>query len=63
MEVGRVNIIVELSMMESQMAMPMEGHLEAFLHVFVFICQHYNSKMVFDPTYPAINMNNFKECK
>ena len=27
------------------------------------IRQNYNSRMSFDPTYPFINMNNFKECK
>ena len=49
--------------MESHMAMTMEGHLEAVLHVFAFICQNYNSIMVSDPTYPAINMNDLKEYK
>ena len=50
-------------MMASQMAMPREVHLEAVLHVFVFLCQKYNSSMVFEPTYPAIDINDFKEFK
>ena len=49
--------------MASQMAMPWEEQLEAVLHVFAFICQKYNTRMAFDPTYPVINMNDFKECK
>ena len=49
--------------MASHMAMPREGHLESVLHVFAFLCQEYNSRMVFDPTYPGIDMNEFKECK
>ena len=49
-KIGRVDIIDEVKMMASQMAMPREGHLEAVLHVFVFLCQQYNSKMEFDPT-------------
>ena len=47
-------------MMASQMAMTREGHLEAVLHVFAFLRQRYNSRMAFDPTYPVINMNDFK---
>ena len=46
--------------MASQMAMPREGHLEAVLHVFIFLRQEYSSGMVFDPTYPVIDMNDFK---
>ena len=50
-------------MMASQMSMPTDGHLEAFLHVCKFIRQKYNSRMVFYPTYPTINMSDFKEFK
>ena len=49
--------------MASQMKVPREGYLEAVLHVFVFIHQKYASRMEFDPTYPNINMSDFKECK
>ena len=49
--------------MASQMAMTREGHLETVFYVFSFLYQKYNSRMVFDPTYPAINMSAFKECK
>ena len=50
-------------MMASHKDMPREGHLEEVLHVFVFLCQKYNYRMASDPTYPAINMNDFQECK
>ena len=49
--------------MESQISMPREGHLEAVLHVFEFLRQKYNSRVAVDPTYPAIEINYFKECK
>ena len=49
--------------MASQRSMPREGHLEAVLHVFSFIRQKYISRMVFDTTYPAINLNDFREYK
>ena len=63
MEIGRVDILTGVSMMASQIDMPREGHFEVVLHVFSFLCQKYNSRTAFDPTYPAIDMNDFKECK
>ena len=61
-EIGRVEIITKVSMMAIHMAIPREGHLEAVLNVFAFLCQKYNSVMAFEPTYHVINMNGFKEC-
>ena len=63
MEIGRVDIITEVSIMKSRTSMPREVHLEAVSHVFLFICQKYNSRIALDPTYPAINMSDFKEFK
>ena len=62
-EIGRLNIITEVSMMASHIDMPREGHLEAVLHVFSFLLQRYNSRMAFDLTYPDIYMNDVSECK
>jgi hypothetical protein len=36
-EVGRVDIITEISKMASQMAAPQEGHLDALLHMLGFV--------------------------
>ena len=49
--------------MASQMAMPMEGHLEVVLYVSAFLRPKYNSRISFDPDYPIIDMNDFKDCK
>ena len=62
-EIGIVDIITEVSIMASQMFMPREVHLEAVLYVFLFLRQKYNFRMVFDPTYLVIDMNDFKEWK
>ena len=62
-EIGRLGIITDVSMMASQMAMRREGHLEAVLHVLAYLCQKYNYRMSFDTTYPVINIIDFKECK
>ena len=61
-ELGRVDIIIKVSMLASQLAMPREGHLEAVYHIYAHIDKKHNSRMVFDPTYPEVDMGTFKEC-
>ncbi len=51
-EIGRVDIITELSLMSSHMAMPHKGHLDTVLHIFGYLKAKYNSRMAFDPTVP-----------
>ena len=60
-EIGSVDIITEVSMLASQMAMPREGHMDAVFHVFAYLKSRHNSRMVFDPTYPSIEKTNFQE--
>ena len=61
-EIGRVDMLTEVSVMASQLAMPREGHLECLFHMFSYLKIKHNSRMVFDPTYPDIDMSQFKEC-
>jgi hypothetical protein len=61
-EIGRVDIITEVSMMASQMAAPREGHLDALLYMFGFPKINHNLRMAYDPSYPTIDMSAFKEC-
>ena len=56
-------MIIEVSMMASQSAMPREGYLECLYHMFAYLSIKYNSRMVFDPTYPDIDMSQFKKCE
>jgi len=44
-ELGRVDIIMEVSLLASQMAMPCEGHLEAVFHIFGHLKQKHNSQL------------------
>jgi len=59
-ELGRVDIIVEVSMLASHMALPREGHLDAIFHIFGYLKNKHNARMVFDPTYPTIDKDNFQ---
>ena len=58
-ELGRVDIATEISLLSSHLAYPREGHLEAALHVMGYLRLKHNSRLVFDPTYPKIDMDLF----
>jgi hypothetical protein len=57
-ELGRIDIITEVSMLSTYLCLPREG-LEAAFHVFAYLRIHHNSRVVFDPTYPDIDMGIF----
>ena len=61
MELGRIDIITEVSMLVSQLALQREGHLEAVFHIFGYMKGHHNSRMVFNPTYPTPDISIFHE--
>jgi hypothetical protein len=54
-EIGRVHINTEVSMMSSQLALPRERHLAEVFHMFAHLKKYTNTEMVFDPTYPSID--------
>jgi hypothetical protein len=58
-ELGCTDIITELSMLSTYLFLPPEGHLEAFFHVFAYLGLHHNARVVFDPTYPSVDMGTF----
>lgn len=58
-ELGRIDIVTEVSMLASQMALPREGHLIAVLRIFSYLKKHHNSRLAFDPAYPVIDTNQF----
>ena len=49
-------------MMASFLAMPREGHLENIFHMFAYLKIKHNSRMVFDTSYPEIDLSSFMEC-
>jgi hypothetical protein len=59
-ELGRVDIDVEVSMMSSHLAMPRVGHLKELYHIFAYLENHQNVEMVFDPTPVLPDMNLFE---
>ena len=60
-ELGRVDICLEVSMMSSQLAMPREGHLEQLLNIFAHLRSHHNAEQVYDPSDPVIDEARFEK--
>jgi hypothetical protein len=59
-ELGRVNICCEVSMMLSHLDLPQEGHLYQLYYMFGYLKTHYNAEMVFDPTEPEVDQSQFE---
>jgi hypothetical protein len=55
-ELGRIVIITKVSMLSTYLCLPRECHLEAVFHVFAYLVLHHNARVVFDPTYLAVDM-------
>jgi hypothetical protein len=58
-ELVLIGIITEVSMFSTYFILPREGHLESVFHVFAYMGLHHNAIVVFDPTYPAVDMVTF----
>ena len=46
-------------MMSSHLALPREGYLDQVFHIFMYLKKHHNSALVFDPSYPDVNIDTF----
>ena len=59
-ELGRIDICLETSMLSSHLALPREGHLAQVFHIFAYLKKYHNTEMVFDPSDPVINEAEFE---
>jgi hypothetical protein len=59
-EIGRIDILTEVSMLSSFNAMPREGHLDAVLDIFAYLKQHQQAAILFDDAEPRIDERRFK---
>jgi hypothetical protein len=60
-ELGCIDIATEVSLLSSYLAFPHEGHLETALHIVYYLSQKHNTRLIFDPTYPKIDMGQFSQ--
>ena len=59
-ELGRIDICLEVSVMSSHMAMPRVGHMEQLLHIFAHLDKYHNAELVFDPSDPIIDKSQYQ---
>jgi hypothetical protein len=59
-ELGRIDICCEVSLLSSQLVLPREGHLEQVLHIFAYLKKHHNAELIFDPSDPEIDLSSFE---
>ena len=60
-ELGRVDIDVEVYMMSSHLALPRVGHLKEIYHIFAYLKAHSNTEMVVNPTPVTPDMSLFEQ--
>jgi hypothetical protein len=59
-ELGRIDICLECSMMSSQLPLPREGHLYQLFQMFAYLRKYHNTEMVVDPSDPIIDESSFE---
>ena len=60
-ELGRVDILLETSLMPSHLSLPRLGHLEQLIHIFGYLKAHSKRKLAFDAAHPNIDEKRFKK--
>jgi hypothetical protein len=60
-ELGRIDIVTEVSCLASCLALPRRGHLEAVFHLYAYLKKRPNGVIVLDPSYPTIDLQEFND--
>ena len=60
-EIGRLDILLEVALLSAYLACPREGHLEAAFHIFGYLKHEPKRKLAFDPDHPRIDQKRFKQ--
>ena len=61
-ELGRIDILVDVTLLSSFLAAPRRGHLEQAFHVFGYLKRYDRSRMVFDDSEPDFSKKHFEKC-
>ena len=62
-EIGRVDILLEVSLLSQYQANPREGHLEQLLHIFGYLNRHAKVTLYLSPELPLIEYGEFRTRK
>ena len=58
-ELGRVDILLEVSLLSTQMASPRLGHLQQLYHIFGYLKKSPRKRLFYDPDHPVISESRF----
>ena len=61
-ELGRLDIMMPVSLFSRYLAQAREGHLNQVFHIFAYLKQYNRSKIVFDDSLPEIDESRFHIC-
>ena len=58
-ELGRVDILLEVALLSTQLALPRWGHLQQAYHIFGYLKNSPRRRLYYDPDYPNISEDRF----
>jgi hypothetical protein len=61
-ELGRIDIAMEISMLSTHLAAPREGHLQQVYHCFAYLKAKPKRTLAFDSQHPIIDEARFQKC-
>jgi hypothetical protein len=61
-ELGRIDIIVPVTMLSRYLVSPREGHLQQVNHIFAYLKQFNRAMIVFDDSEPSFDESAFHTC-
>ena len=61
-ELGRIDILMPVSILSRYLVSARQGHLEQAFHIFAYLKTHLRSTMVFDDTVPNYGSKRFVKC-
>ncbi|KAI2492430.1 Reverse transcriptase (RNA-dependent DNA polymerase) [Fragilaria crotonensis] len=61
-EIGRIDVLMPVSLMSRYLVSARQGHLEQVFHIFAYLKHHPRSTMVFDDTIPTFRGERFVKC-
>jgi len=60
-ELGRVDILLEVALLSSHLALPRSGHLQQVYHIFGYLKESPRKRIYFDPDHPMISEDRFQK--
>ena len=60
-ELGRLDILLEVSLLSSHLALPRTGHLQQVYHIFGYLKTSPRRRLFFDPDYPGVSTSRFQK--